>query len=359
MAWSADQKRIENKKKNVDSKTRFSVWTPMSHAPTNEKVFEERREVVQKWFDKWMDPQRKKVLTDIIEKCNIGQLHLVNELVKMRLPVECKDFSRVLPRALSLYIFSFLDPRSLCRCSQVCWYWKYLTELDQLWMPKAIKLGWYLSFTPSPFEAGVWKRHYLENVRSLHYLPAGNAKGRPLKQTNGVDSPGRSESKTPDKPPVKKTMRVKSKPPKPLEHKPWRGNDPVANDIYRNNYLDNKDPVLSKRQQKTGRPTSGKGGAYIGSTGGTKGIINVKSPEEENHRPKDGRPQWAQKTKTALNISTETVGGMDATVRPAPLNKTIGGSDAVRRTTRHPPKGDLFPSREWKPMQPDSSDDES
>ena len=70
-------------------------------------------------FNKWTDSQRKKVLTDVLEKCNVGQLHLVNELVKMRLPVESKDFSRVLPRALNLYIFSFLDPRSLCRCSQV------------------------------------------------------------------------------------------------------------------------------------------------------------------------------------------------------------------------------------------------
>lgn len=55
--------------------------------------------------------------------------------------------------------------------NQVCWYWRYLTELDQLWMPKALKLGWYLTFTPSIYETGVWKRHYLENVRSLHYLP--------------------------------------------------------------------------------------------------------------------------------------------------------------------------------------------
>ena len=41
--------------------------------------------------------------------------------------------------------------------------------------------------------------------------------------------------------------KIKTKPPKPLEHKPWRSNDPVANDIYRNNYIDNEDTVLKAR----------------------------------------------------------------------------------------------------------------
>lgn len=65
---------------------------------------------------------------------------------------------------------SFLDPRSLCRCAQVCWFWKYLSELDQIWMPKCFKFGWLLPFVPTPYEQGVWKRHYLECVRGLQYM---------------------------------------------------------------------------------------------------------------------------------------------------------------------------------------------
>lgn len=65
---------------------------------------------------------------------------------------------------------SFLDPRSLCRCAQVCWFWKYLSELDQIWMPKCFKFGWILPFVPTPFEQGVWKRHYLECVQGLQYI---------------------------------------------------------------------------------------------------------------------------------------------------------------------------------------------
>ena len=69
-----------------------------------------------------------------------------------------------------MYMMSFLDPRSLCRCAQVCWFWKYLSELDQIWMPKCFKFGWILPFVPTPFEQGVWKRHYLECVRGLQYI---------------------------------------------------------------------------------------------------------------------------------------------------------------------------------------------
>jgi len=55
-------------------------------------------------------------------------------------------------------------------CCQVCWYWRYLTELDQLWMPKCLRLGWTLPFMPSQYEVGVWKRNYLENIKALQIM---------------------------------------------------------------------------------------------------------------------------------------------------------------------------------------------
>lgn len=51
---------------------------------------------------------------------------------------------------------------------KVSWHWKSLAELDQLWMPKCLRLGWCITFTPTPFEQGVWKRHYVETVQELH-----------------------------------------------------------------------------------------------------------------------------------------------------------------------------------------------
>lgn len=51
---------------------------------------------------------------------------------------------------------------------QVSWHWKYLTELDQLWMLKCLRFGWYINFSPTPFEQGIWKKHYIEMVKELN-----------------------------------------------------------------------------------------------------------------------------------------------------------------------------------------------
>ena len=52
-------------------------------------------------------------------KTKVRQLELVNTMIGHQKPVSREDFTRVLPRVLSLQIFSYLDPRSLCRCAQV------------------------------------------------------------------------------------------------------------------------------------------------------------------------------------------------------------------------------------------------
>ncbi|XP_021030181.1 epithelial cell-transforming sequence 2 oncogene-like [Mus caroli] len=80
------------------------------------------------------------------------------------------DFSTVLPRFISLYIFSFLNPKDLCAAAQVSWPWKFLTEQDCLWMPKCTKFGWFLPYTPTQNEYGAWKHHYIACVSSLDWL---------------------------------------------------------------------------------------------------------------------------------------------------------------------------------------------
>lgn len=54
---------------------------------------------------------------------------------------------------------------------KVCWNWKTLAESDQLWMPKCLRFGWTLSYTPSPYETGIWKRFYIENIKALQLIP--------------------------------------------------------------------------------------------------------------------------------------------------------------------------------------------
>jgi F-box protein 16 len=70
-------------------------------------------------FDKWSDAQRLAVLEDLINHCKIQQLDQLNSIIAYHKPTFRDDFTHILPRWVSLRIFSFLDPRSLSRCAQV------------------------------------------------------------------------------------------------------------------------------------------------------------------------------------------------------------------------------------------------
>ncbi|MXQ93701.1 hypothetical protein E5288_WYG017916 [Bos mutus] len=52
--------------------------------------------------------------------------------------------------------------------NKVSWHWKKLTELDQLWMLKCLWFNWYINVSPTPYEQGVWKKHYIQMVKELH-----------------------------------------------------------------------------------------------------------------------------------------------------------------------------------------------
>lgn len=62
------------------------------------------------------------MLEDLIRRCNVRQLELTSAVIGRRKPVMHSNFTRSFPRVLSIYIFSFLDPRSLSRCAQVTQY---------------------------------------------------------------------------------------------------------------------------------------------------------------------------------------------------------------------------------------------
>ncbi|XP_070209784.1 F-box only protein 16-like [Littorina saxatilis] len=100
-----------------------SAWTPLSNEEANNRIFEERRGLVSKWYQNWSDKQRRRVLEDLLTHSRRRQLELARDIVHDRVPPPRSDFTRVLPRVISLYIFSFLDPTSLSRASQVRWKW--------------------------------------------------------------------------------------------------------------------------------------------------------------------------------------------------------------------------------------------
>ena len=70
-------------------------------------------------YEKWTDEQRRRIIEDLVHGSKLKQLQYAQFLVNEKVPMKQEDFTRVLPKVLSVYLFSFLDPRSLCRCSRV------------------------------------------------------------------------------------------------------------------------------------------------------------------------------------------------------------------------------------------------
>ncbi|KAM9679026.1 epithelial cell-transforming sequence 2 oncogene-like [Dama dama] len=150
--------------------TRFSAWTPFSNKSLNRQLFQERVALISHWFDLWTNKQRQEFLFTIFLRCTKSQLRVIQDWFSERMQVAKVDFSTVLPRFISLYIFSFLNPKDLCAAAQVSWPWKFLTEQDCLWRPKCIKFGWFLPYTPTDNEYGAWKHHYIACVSNLDWL---------------------------------------------------------------------------------------------------------------------------------------------------------------------------------------------
>ncbi|XP_053564891.1 F-box only protein 16 [Bombina bombina] len=372
--------------KNSDGsklQTKMSTWTPLNHQLMNDKVFEERGVLLGKWFDKWSDVQRRRILCDLFERCTVSQLKFLSNELQGKVPQESLDFTTVLPRVLSLYIFSFLDPRSLCRCAQVSWHWKGLTELDQLWMPKSLRFGWYINFSPTPFEQGIWKRQYIEMVKELHVT-------RPK-------TPPKDEFVVIDVQPItKQTMDMKlsssfghhtvspsgkSNNKGKNELPPWRSSDKHPTDTIRYNYLDNYDPNEQARQvrkmyngttlnlsqqnsEKKKRPSSA---SY--KLRKAKSLMSLSV--DLNKRSKGpSRPDWAahqtedypmnKGAAKTLAHSTE----WNAGIRPAPVRSAIPkiserGQKVCTRTSRSSPTISLFESQPWQlPPSNNGSDEE-
>ncbi|XP_054424930.1 epithelial cell-transforming sequence 2 oncogene-like [Pteronotus mesoamericanus] len=151
-------------------RTRFSAWTPFSNKSLNRQLFQERVALISHWFDLWTNKQRQEFLYTILLRCTKSQLRFFHDHFSERMQVTKVDFSTVLPRFISLYIFSFLNPKDLCAAAQVSWPWKFLTEQDCLWMPKCVRFGWFLPYTPTEHEYGAWKHHYIACVSNLDWL---------------------------------------------------------------------------------------------------------------------------------------------------------------------------------------------
>ncbi|XP_040322598.1 F-box only protein 16 isoform X3 [Herpailurus yagouaroundi] len=199
--------------KSIDGpkmQTKMSTWTPLNHQLLNDRVFEERRALLGKWFDKWTDSQRRRILTGLLERCSLAQQKFCCRKLQEKIPAEALDFTTKLPRVLSLYIFSFLDPRSLCRCAQ-----------------------------------GIWKKHYIQMVKELHVTkPKTPPKDRfAVADIQPVTSSSPEEKQFPASA-FRSSSSLRKKTHGEKELPPWRSSDKHPTDIIRFNYLDNCDPIV-------------------------------------------------------------------------------------------------------------------
>ncbi|CAG00886.1 unnamed protein product [Tetraodon nigroviridis] len=92
------------------------------------QLFEDRVDLVLRWFDLWTDRQRKHLMASLLGRCTSSQLRCCRDLLMETLPVARLDLAAALPRVLSLKVMSFLNPRDLCAAAQVSWHWRFLAE---------------------------------------------------------------------------------------------------------------------------------------------------------------------------------------------------------------------------------------
>jgi hypothetical protein len=155
----------------------------------------------------WNDKQRKWFMLHLLSRCRPSQLSFLEDCFDDIGVFERKDFTQRLPKYLSVYIFSFLSPQDLSRCAQVSSHWKFLSEQvrvcpellvvvldyvwwynfifqkDDVWIPKCVRLGWYLPYKPSARELGAWKNYYLECVNSIRAKPLSKEEGYKFRET--------------------------------------------------------------------------------------------------------------------------------------------------------------------------------
>lgn len=86
------------------------------------------------------------------------------DLLMDTVPVARLDFTAVLPRFLSLYVMSFLNPRDLCSAARVSWHWRFLAEQVGFEKMAPTLERWVNAFPVSPSGLPVGREVYPEGM---------------------------------------------------------------------------------------------------------------------------------------------------------------------------------------------------
>ncbi|VCW50128.1 unnamed protein product [Gulo gulo] len=122
-------------------------------------------------------------------------------------------------------------------------------------MLKCLRFNWYINFSPTPFEQGIWKKHYIQMVKELHVTkPKTPPKdGFAVADVQSVTSSSAEEKQSPASAFRSSSSLRKKTRPREKELPPWRSSDKHPTDIIRFNYLDNCDPSEQIWQGRTKR----------------------------------------------------------------------------------------------------------
>ena len=93
-----------------------------------------------KTFYNWSHNERIAAL-DCLVSSDICEVQQIRHLLTLIEPQLQRDFISLLPKELSLYVLSYLDPKDLLRAAQTCRYWRILCEDNLLWREKCREEG--------------------------------------------------------------------------------------------------------------------------------------------------------------------------------------------------------------------------
>ncbi|XP_022782225.1 uncharacterized protein LOC111323186 [Stylophora pistillata] len=101
--------------------------------------FKSQLSQIHQWLDEWPTYKRLELLSEVVKCCDEESLNFFAQCLTQRLR-DTTDLNCV-PDNVLLYVFSFLNVRSLCQSSQVCYRWRFLTNDSRLWKAKIASLG--------------------------------------------------------------------------------------------------------------------------------------------------------------------------------------------------------------------------
>ncbi|KAK3590727.1 hypothetical protein CHS0354_030961 [Potamilus streckersoni] len=140
--------------------------------------FKDRMKTIVEWFTEFSDEQKNIFIKEILNGCDLPQLHLLSVKMEANLhngcPPNCQDIITWLPSNIATKIMSYLDPVSLCRASQVCKVWYQLANDKTYWRRFCCQPKWRLSKAAehkqvishmTPEGSIQWKKVFAERFR--------------------------------------------------------------------------------------------------------------------------------------------------------------------------------------------------